>query len=100
VRTYELMTVLRPDLGGEEDFNTYIETLHGFVTAQGGTIADVNHETPWGRRKLAYPIQNYQEGYYVLSHFELDPTRVTELERSLKLATPVLRYLLIQPNKR
>jgi small subunit ribosomal protein S6 len=100
VRTYELMTVLRPDLGGEDDFNAYIETLQGFVTAQGGAIKDLDHSAPWGRRKLAYPIKDYLEGYYVLSHFELDPTSLPEVERSLKLATPVLRYLLIQQGKR
>lgn len=96
MRPYELMTVLRPDLGGEDEFNAYIETLQGFITKQAGTITNVDHSTPWGRRKLAYPIQDLTEGYYVLMHFDLDPTNVLELERSLKLAEPVLRYLMIQ----
>lgn len=100
MRTYELMTVLRPDLGGEDEFNAYVETLQGFITAQGGSITDTDHATPWGRRKLAYPIKDYVEGYYVLTHLELNPQNLPELERSLKLATPVLRYLLILQGKR
>lgn len=100
MRSYEMMTVLRPDLGGEDDFNTFIATLHGYITAQGGEISNVDHNTPWGRRKLAYPIEDYTEGFYVLSHFTLEPDRVLDVERNLKLATPILRYLLIQNEKR
>lgn len=100
MRSYEMMTVLRPDLGGEDDFNGFIETLHGYITAQGGEIKDTDHGTPWGRRKLAYPIEDYTEGFYVLSHFMLDPTKVTAVERNLKLAPQILRYLLIRDEKR
>ncbi len=96
MRTYELMTILRPDLGGEDEFNAYLETLQGFITNQGGSINDIDHANPWGRRKLAYPIQDFTEGYYVLMHFETDPRSIDEIERSLKLAEPVIRYLLIQ----
>ena len=100
MRTYELMTVLRPDLGGEEEYTNYIETLQGFVTAQGGEVVEVNHSTPWGRRKLAYEIEDFTEGYYVLSYIKLDPTAINEFERSLKLAEPVMRYLLLADKNR
>lgn len=96
MRTYELMTVLRPDLGSEDDYTAYVETLQGFVSDENGEIVDVDHSSPWGRRKLAYEIDDYQDGYYVLMHIQLDPQRVPELERSMKLATPILRYLLIR----
>ena len=99
MRSYEMMTVLRPDMGGEDDFNAFIQTLHGYITAQGGEIKDFENNTPWGRRKLAYPIQDFTEGFYILSHFQLDPSRVEEVERNLKLATPILRYLLILDGK-
>lgn len=99
MRSYEMMTVLRPDLGSEDDFNAAIETVNGYITAQGGEIKDTDNNPPWGRRKLAYPIQDLTEGFYVLSHFTLDATRVTELERSLKLSPQILRYLLIRDEK-
>lgn len=108
MRSYEMMTVLRPDLGGEDEFNAYVETVQGFVTSQGGTITSVDHSSPWGRRKLAYPIKDKQtnpavyftEGYYILTHFEIETQGLNELERSLKLADPVLRYLLVQEKKK
>ena len=96
MRSYEMMTVLRPDLGTEDDYNASVETIHGYITAQGGELKDSEHATPWGRRKLAYPIEDLTEGFYVLSHFNLDPDRVTAVERNLKLATPILRYLLVR----
>jgi len=88
VRAYEMMTVLRPDLGGEEELNTTIETIQGYIKAQGGEVASTEQGAPWGRRKLAYPIDDYTEGFYA--------DRVTEVERHLKLAPQILRYLLIR----
>ncbi len=99
-RSYEMMTVLRPDLGGDDAFNAAIETIHGYVKAQGGEITNVDQGTPWGRRKLAYLIEDYTEGYYFLSHFTLDANRVSDLERSLKLAPQILRYLLIRDERK
>ncbi|ABX07592.1 ribosomal protein S6 [Herpetosiphon aurantiacus DSM 785] len=96
VRAYEMMTVLRPDLGGEEELNTTIETIQGYIKAQGGEVASTEQGAPWGRRKLAYPIDDYTEGFYFLTHFTLNADRVTEVERHLKLAPQILRYLLIR----
>ena len=96
MRSYELMYILRPDLGGEEAINAQIEKVQGFIKDQGGSVVDSEHSAPWGRRKLAFEIADQQEGYYVLSHFELNPERIDELERSLKLSEAVLRYLLIR----
>ena len=97
VRAYEMMTVLRQEsAGSEEELNTTIETIQGYIKAQGGEITSTDHSAPWGRRKLAYPIDDYTEGFYFLTHFSLNADRVTEVERHLKLAPQILRYLLIR----
>jgi len=67
-------------------------------------MTDVDQSPPWGRRKFAYPIREYaegeasrrpfNEGIYVLCHFNLASTRIPEIERALKLNDSVLRYLL------
>jgi small subunit ribosomal protein S6 len=64
----------------------------------------VDQSPPWGRRKFAYPIREYaegeasrrpfNEGIYVLCHFNLASTRIPEIERALKLNDSVLRYLM------
>ncbi|GIV96183.1 MAG: 30S ribosomal protein S6 [Herpetosiphonaceae bacterium] len=99
MRSYELMYILRPDLGGEEELNAQIERVQGYIQDQGGRVADVEHSSPWGRRRMAYEIDGQQEGYYVLTHFEMDPARCVELERNLKITEPVIRYLLIRTNE-
>jgi small subunit ribosomal protein S6 len=96
MRSYELMCILRPDLGGEEQLNAQLDRLQGFIKDQGGSVSDVDHAAPWGRRKLGYEIADQQEGYYVLTHFELNPERCDELERNLKLTEPIIRYLLVR----
>ena len=82
MRTYELMVVLSPDLGGEEEYANYLETLTGFVTRRGGEVTEANHNAPWGRRKLQYEINDYSEGYYVLMYINLDPPRSTNLNEA------------------
>ena len=93
MRTYELMYIIRPDKDEDElaaivdKINTTIESLDGKVDAV------VQHE-PWGRRRLAYEIEKYGEGYYVLCHFSMEIEGLGALERVLKLTEAILRYLL------
>ena len=96
MRNYALMYILRPDLGGEEELNALIERVHGYLTDQGGTIESVEQSAPWGRRRMAYEMDNLQEGYYILTHFTMDPSRCVVLERNLKITEPVLRYMLVR----
>lgn len=94
MRTYELVYILRTDLG-DEAIATQVEKIQTVIKDQGGVINTVEQGTPWGRRKLAYEIADQLDGYYVLNVFDLDPVKCTELERILKLNEAVIRYLLI-----
>ncbi len=53
--------------------------------------AEVEH---WGRRALAYKIGRHENGYYIISHFTVDPKVLPEFERALKLDGSVVRYLI------
>ena len=88
---YELMVILDPEI----DERTVAPSLDKFlnvIRTDGGTIDKVD---VWGRRRLAYNIAEYHEGYYVLLNLELEPKATTELERNLKLSDKVIRHLLI-----
>jgi small subunit ribosomal protein S6 len=97
VRTYELLTILSPDVP-EEEIPGALERISGHVTAVGGSVEDSSRDSPWGRRRLAYPIRfagrDVRDGYYTLFHLSLAPNRVDEMERELKLNTQVMRYLV------
>jgi small subunit ribosomal protein S6 len=97
-REYEMLTILLPDQG-EEETRTAIDKLLSHITSEQGTIGSVAADSPWGRRRLAYPIRHegvdYRDGHYVLVYFTAMPGALAEIERELKLDTNVVRYLLL-----
>jgi small subunit ribosomal protein S6 len=95
VRRYELMLVLRPD-APDERAAAVIDRTTRYVVASGGQIIKV---APWGRRRLAYPIERYREGSYHIVVFESPAEAIAELERSLQITEDVLRSLVTRTIK-
>lgn len=91
-RQYELTYVLPPSLA-EDEINSMQETIQGWITMHGGEITKVSH---WGRRRLAYTIQNYKEGYYILYHVSTAPANLKDLDRRMRLDTTILRHLIVR----
>ncbi len=92
MRDYELMVVLNPELddaGVEEQ----TERVRSVVTARGGEVTDLQ---PWGRRRLAYPIDKLRDGIYAVAKLKLEPTAAEPLDRSLRLNKTVIRHLLVR----
>ena len=92
LRDYELVLIISPEIE-DEKFDTTIDKVSQFITERGGNISQVER---WGKRRLAYPIQHFMEGNYVLSRFKLKPTVSKELQANLQISEEVLRYLLIK----
>jgi small subunit ribosomal protein S6 len=92
LRDYELIIVLSPELN-EEEIEANTENVRRFVTERGGSISDLER---WGKRRLAYPIKHFGDGYYILTHFKLGPTFGRELEANLHISEVVLRHLLVR----
>jgi small subunit ribosomal protein S6 len=92
LRDYELVVIINPEVV-EEKFDATIDSVSQFVTEKGGTISNVER---WGKKRLAYPIEHFMEGSYVLTHFSLKPALSKELEVNLKISEEVLRHLLVR----
>lgn len=60
------------------------------------TSAKLESIDEWGKRRLAYPINDRNEGYYVLTYFEADPDFPSELERIFKITDGILKYLILK----
>jgi small subunit ribosomal protein S6 len=86
------MLVLRPDAPDERS-SAVIDRTTRYVVAEGGQIVKV---APWGRRRLAYPIDRYRDGSYHIIVFEAPAESIVELERSLQITEDVLRYLVVR----
>jgi small subunit ribosomal protein S6 len=92
-RQYELIFICRPDTP-EADVDKVIATVEHAATDKG---AKIEKTEKWGRKRMAYRVQRLREGFYV--YMVLKSTEgevVKELERRLKVADPVMKYLTVR----
>lgn len=89
MRKYEVMYIIRTDIE-EEAIQSAIEKFNGIIT-NGGEITKSN---VIGKRRLAYEINKFRDGHYVLINFTAEPAVVAELERVMKISDEVIRYLI------
>lgn len=92
---YELMFIIDPTLEDDKK-NAVIETTKGIIETEG-TVGKVD---VWGMRKLAYPIQKKNEGYYVVVEFEAESALPKELDRRLKIMDTVMRHMIINKEEK
>jgi len=90
MRNYEVVYVIKPDLEAEA-VSEVAARFSQLITDQGGEVIKV---TEWGKKRLAYEVRKYREGYYVLMEFKGSPAVAQELERVLKISEDVIRYLI------
>lgn len=90
MRRYELMLLLRPDLE-DDKLQSAVEKVTRAIVNGGGSLSKVS---PWGKRRLAYPIQHLREASYFLIHFDIEPAAVREIERGLLISEEILRHLV------
>lgn len=91
-RQYELVYVLQPQLD-ESGVNSFDGRVCDVITTQGG--GDIVTEV-WGKRTLAYPINRFYEGVYILHRFQMPPAGADEVDRLLRYSEDVMRYLLMR----
>ena len=85
---YEVLYIIDP-AQGEEGIAALVEKFKARVEAEG-TLSSIDE---WGKRRLAYPVNDLVEGYYVLMNMEAKPEFPAELERVMKITDGVLRCL-------
>ena len=87
---YEAMYILDPSLN-EEAVAALVAKFKAVVEANG-TVSEVDE---WGKRRLAYPINDLMEGYYVLMSFSSEPSFPRELDRILRINDGIMRSLIV-----
>lgn len=91
MRSYEVIFILDPALG-DDGVDAAITAASGVVTREGGEVAEVQK---WGKKRLAYEIKKRREGHYVFLRLQAPVKAVSELERHLNIAEPVLKFLTV-----
>lgn len=97
-RSYELMVIVAPEIG-EEDVTAVLDRVAADILVSGGVLERRHTETPWGRRRLSYPIRHdgrdVREGFYALHYFIMHPDNLKDFERDMRLNERVMRHLTL-----
>ena len=92
MRVYEELFIVKPD-APEEEVDAYIGQLKELITNGKGTVDKADK---WGTRKLAYRVQKYNEGVYVLIQFSSSPELVHEVERRMRVTDMVIKFITVR----
>lgn len=93
---YETVCIVKPDVA-EDAIKGVIQKATTTLTEGGGAMEKLDE---WGRRRLAYPIQKKNEGYYFVMEYKSAPDVSKEIGRLLGLNENVLRYQTVRMEKR
>jgi len=88
---YEIMFIINPTLEDEKK-NEVVEKVQEIIKTGEGEVGKVD---VWGMRKLAYPIEKKNDGYYVVIEFQAGTELPKELDRRLKISDNVMRHMII-----
>lgn len=96
MRTYEIMYVVRPNI--EEDAKkAVVERFNGILASEGSEDLE---EKDWGKRRLAYEIEDFKEGFYFIVRIKTDNNRATdEFQRLAKINDDIIRYIVIREDQ-
>lgn len=91
MNSYEVMFIVDPDMG-EENVSATVEKFKNMIEQK----ATLDSFAEWGKRRLAYLINDKSEGYYVLATMTAEPAFPAELERVFKITDGIMRYLVLR----
>lgn len=92
LRNYEIMYIVKPTLD-EDTIDAVAKRVDDIIVSIGGEIEKTDKR---GRKRLAYEVKDFKDGFYVLVDFKADPAQITEMERLLKLNDDVIRHLIVR----
>ena len=92
MRRYETIFIASPTLTDEQS-DELVKQFEGIIAEQGGELLKTDK---WGRKKLAYEVQKFSEGYYTLFEMNAGPDLIAELERRFRNHDSVIKYLSIR----
>lgn len=96
MKTYELLTVFKPNLDAEE-IDKAVAKINDQVVEFGGKVESTDKI---GRKKLAYDIENFRDGFFVSSNLSVPADKIAEFKRQLRLNDSVLRTMFLEVSKK
>jgi small subunit ribosomal protein S6 len=95
MKKYEVMYIIRPNIEDEAK-KAVVERFNGILTDNGAELID---SKDWGKRRLAYEINDFRDGYYQLMHVNAEPVAVEEFNRLAKISEDIIRHIIVRDEK-
>ncbi|MRH44391.1 30S ribosomal protein S6 [Aquibacillus halophilus] len=95
MRKYEIMYIVRPDIE-EEAQTALVERFNNILTENGAEIEKVEEK---GKKRLAYEINDFRDGYYVLINFKGEEKAISEFDRQAKFSDDIIRHMAIRQDE-
>ncbi|WP_044749264.1 30S ribosomal protein S6 [Bacillus alveayuensis] len=92
MRKYEIMYIIRPNMEDEER-KALVERFNNVLTENGAEITEVKE---WGKRRLAYEIKDFRDGYYMIVNVVSEPKAVQEFDRLAKINEDIIRHIVVK----
>ena len=88
---YEVMYIVKPV--EEEAYEAVVAKFDNLINKNGGNVEKTDR---WGKKRLAYEINDIADGFYVLVTFNAEPKTIKELDRVMKITDEILRHMIIR----
>ena len=95
MRKYEILYIIRPDIDDEAK-KALVERFNNILTENG---AEILESKEWGKRRLAYEINDYRDGIYHIVNVQSEPKAVQEFDRLAKISDDIIRHLIVKEDK-
>lgn len=92
MNTYELVLIINPNVSPEEEKKLVIHVEKQVADEKGKVLS----KEEWGKKKLAYEINKFTEGYYALLKLDMHPSSAEKLQTNMKMEEKIIRFLLIK----
>ncbi|MCY9375018.1 MULTISPECIES: 30S ribosomal protein S6 [Bacillus] len=92
MRKYEIMYIIRPNID-DESKKAVIERFNDVLTSNG---AEITGTKDWGKRRLAYEINDFRDGFYQIVNVQSDAAAVQEFDRLAKISDDIIRHIVVK----
>ncbi|AEB26265.1 30S ribosomal protein S6 [Bacillus sp. L381] len=92
MKKYEVMYIIRPNID-EESKKAVIERFNNVLTSNG---AEITGTKDWGKRRLAYEINDFRDGFYQILNVQSDAAAVSEFDRLAKISDDIIRHIVVK----
>ena len=92
MKKYEVMYIIRPNID-EESKKAVIERFNNVLTSNG---AEITGTKDWGKRRLAYEINDFRDGFYQIVNVQSDAAAVQEFDRLAKISDDIIRHIVVK----